>query len=61
MDEVAERAGFKYINTYTFLPEMPEYPRKSWDEYLNWAVSTYDIVAERFMLTPQRQVLSSCI
>lgn len=56
MDQVAERAGFKYHNTYTFLPELPEYPRKSWDEYLAWAVSTYDIVAERFMLTAQRQV-----
>ena len=56
LDEVAERAGFQYINTYTFLPEPPDYPRKTWDEYLGWAVSTYDLVADRFLRTPTRQV-----
>lgn len=60
MDQLAERAGFKYHNTYSFLPALPEYPRKSWDEYLAWAVATYDIVAERFMLTTQRQVGPTC-
>ena len=36
---------------------MPEFPRKSWDEYLQWSVGAYDIVIEWFLQIPGRQDL----
>ena len=36
---------------------MPEFPRKNWDEYLQWSVGAYDIVIEWFLQIPGRQDL----
>ena len=37
--------------------EIPEYPRKTWDEYLQWAVGAYDLVVDWSLVTSERQSL----
>jgi hypothetical protein len=57
LNALSQRAGFSYTSSYVFLPGLPEYPRKTWDEYLQWAVGAHDLVAEHFLLTADRQAL----
>ena len=58
MDELADRAGFNWRDTFVALePVDPENDNKTWSDMLQWSVETFDISVDNWAKTVKRMRL----